>query len=103
MAITLSTWTNPSNGQVRRYVSGWEEAAGIEVWHYKTGNVAGATYQGKAIANNRATHIGNIKVWVDEDRMVYIENVSDRLERCGITGDSLYDDIIPAISKALDA
>ncbi len=48
--ITLSRWTNPYSGQLRRYLDGWEQAIGLEIRRYHTGNVSSATLDGAHIA-----------------------------------------------------
>lgn len=55
------------NGMDRVYINDWAAHAGLETSHYKTGNVCGATFQGRSIANGRVAGIVSAieKVWFD--------------------------------------
>lgn len=55
------------NGMDRIYFNNWAPFAGLDVSHYGTGNVCGATFAGHDIANGRAARMLNAieKVWFD--------------------------------------
>lgn len=55
------------NGMDRVYINDWAEFAGLDVDYYKSGNVCGATFQGRSIANGRVAGITSAieKVWFD--------------------------------------
>lgn len=55
------------NGKDRVYINDWAPFAGLDVSHYGSGNVSGATLGGRAIANSRAARLlATIeKVWFD--------------------------------------
>jgi len=55
------------NGMDRVYINDWATFAGIETSHYKTGNIASASYQGNGVSNSQAYKLlGSIdKVWFD--------------------------------------
>jgi hypothetical protein len=55
------------NGMDRVYINDWAEFAGLETSHYKSGNVSGASFKGRGIANGRvAGFVGAIdKVYFD--------------------------------------
>jgi len=55
------------NGMDRVYINDWAAFAGLETSHYKTGNVSGASFQGRGIANGRVAGILSAidKVWYD--------------------------------------
>lgn len=66
-AIGGSRWTKA--GKDRVYINNWAAFAGIDVDHYKSGNISGATYQGDGISNSQAYKLlGSIdKVWFDAE------------------------------------
>lgn len=96
--MQASTWTHPTTGEQRRYLSGWQEAAGIEVEHYLTGNVRYATYKGEKIANTRAAGLARVKVWLDADNGLHVDGLSPRLAQVGITAKALCADLAPAVA-----
>jgi len=55
------------NGHDRVYINDWAEFAGLETSYYKSGNVSGASFQGRGIANGRVAGIVSAidKVWFD--------------------------------------
>ncbi|MGW2181281.1 hypothetical protein ACWCXX_24910 [Streptomyces sp. NPDC001732] len=55
------------NGMDRVYLNDWEQYTGIDVSRYGTGNICGATLDGRDIANGRATRALDAieKVWFD--------------------------------------
>ena len=55
------------NGMDRVYINDWAAFAGLETSHYKTGNVCGASFKGRGIANGRVAGIVSAidKVWFD--------------------------------------
>jgi hypothetical protein len=64
-AIGGRRWTKAGHDRV--YINNWADFAGIEIGHYKTGNVAWFSIGGRQVANGRAgAVIGSIeKVWFD--------------------------------------
>ncbi|MFE6868290.1 hypothetical protein ACFVFS_17210 [Kitasatospora sp. NPDC057692] len=65
LAIGGNRWQR--NGHDRIYLNNWAELAGLDVSHYKSGNINGATWQGEGISNSQARLIlGSLdKVWFD--------------------------------------
>lgn len=55
------------NGMDRVYINDWAQFAGLDASYYKTGNVCGATFKGRSIANGRVAGIVATidKVWFD--------------------------------------
>lgn len=51
-AIGGSRWQRGDKDRV--YLNSWAEFAGLEVSHYNTGNISGATWQGEGISNSQA-------------------------------------------------
>jgi len=71
--ITLSRWTNPYSGQLRRYLDGWEQAIGLEIRRYHTGNVSSATLDGAHISNTEAGHMSG-KAWLDDAGQLHLDH-----------------------------
>ncbi len=71
--ITLSGWTNPTTGEHRRYLNGWEEAIGLQIHYYNTGNVSSATLDGEHISNTAAGHM-SAKIWLDDTDRVHVDH-----------------------------
>lgn len=65
VAIGGNRWQRGDKDRV--YINNWPEFAGLETSHYKTGNIADASYQGEGISNSQASKIlGALdKVWFD--------------------------------------
>jgi hypothetical protein len=55
------------NGMDRIYFNGWQDFAGVEVTHYKSGNISSASIGGRGIANGRAYNLAGAisKVYFD--------------------------------------
>ncbi|MEU0200888.1 MULTISPECIES: hypothetical protein [unclassified Streptomyces] len=64
-AIGGSRWTKA--GKDRVYINDWAAFAGLEVEHYKSGNISWAAWRGEKISNSQAYKLlGSIdKVWFD--------------------------------------
>ncbi len=71
--ITLRRWTNPYDGQNRRYLDGWEQAIGLKIWRYHTGNVSEATPDGKRISNTEARFMSG-KAWLDDAGQLHLDH-----------------------------
>ena len=80
-----------SNGKSRVYLNNWLELAGVSVTRYGTGNVSGASLDGKKISNAKASELGNVKVFWDCN--------SDELICQGEA--RMLDDIIPNLKAAI--
>ncbi|MFJ3839498.1 hypothetical protein ACIPY6_28880 [Streptomyces sp. NPDC090054] len=65
LAVGGNRWQR--GGMDRIYFSNPAELAGLETSHYKSGNIAGATWQGESISNSQAYKLaGSIdKLWYD--------------------------------------
>jgi len=70
---TLRRWTNPTTGEHRRYLNGWEKAIGLKVSRYNTGNVSSATLDGEHISNTAAGHM-SAKIWLDDTDRVHVDH-----------------------------
>lgn len=77
--ITFNPWTD-SRGNVRMYANGWQEAMGLDIDYYKTGNIRGAAFAGQDMSNRRAGMFKAAKAWVDGDGKVHLDHWSDRIE-----------------------
>jgi len=73
--ITLRRWTNPYDDQQRRYLDGWEQAIGLEIHRYHTGNVSSATLDGKHISNTEARFMSG-KAWLDDAGQLHLDHYS---------------------------
>jgi hypothetical protein len=67
MLVALGGRRWQKNGMDRVYLDNWAEYAGLDITYYGTGNVNGATLDGRSIANNRAGRLLGLieKVWFD--------------------------------------
>lgn len=69
-----------NDGTTRYYVNDWAGIIGLEVRHYKTGNVMSVALKGDdyEISNNRYnTKIVETKVWFDSNGDLHIDNCRD--------------------------
>jgi len=71
--ITLNGWTNPTTGEHRRYLNGWEEAIGLRIHYYGTGNVSSATLDRAHISNTSASHM-DAKIWLDDADQLHVDH-----------------------------
>ncbi len=71
--ITLSRWTNPYTGQLRRYLNDWEQAIGLRITRYHTGNVSSATLDGAHISNTEARFMSG-KAWLDDAGQLHLDH-----------------------------
>ena len=78
--LQLNEWVHPRTGETRRYVQNWPELIGLEIARYNTGNISGAWLNGEKIPNNRAGSILAVKVWLDENDEIHVDNVKPRVE-----------------------
>lgn len=54
LALGGKTWTPERGGTTRIYLNDWATLVGLEISHYKTGNISGATLNGHKLSNGRA-------------------------------------------------
>lgn len=69
-----------NDGTTRYYVSDWESIIGLEVRHYKTGNVMSVALRDDdyEISNNRYnTRIGETRVWFDQSGELHVDYCRD--------------------------
>lgn len=73
MTITTNAWTHPTTGQTRHYINDWaEQAFGLEIARYNTGNISSAALNGERISNTKAARLGG-KVWADESGELHLD------------------------------
>lgn len=62
-----SRWTKA--GKDRVYLNDWAAFAGLEIFHYNTGNISSAAYRGEPISNSQAYKLAGAidKVWFDAE------------------------------------
>ncbi|WP_030506388.1 helix-turn-helix domain-containing protein [Microbispora rosea] len=73
-AIGGSRWTK--GGKDRIYINGWTKYLGLEIEHYRSGNISSATLNGESISNSEAYRLASAvyKVYFDvTDGKVYIQ------------------------------
>lgn len=70
-------WTG-HRGQLRIYLNDWHTIAGLELHHYKTGNIAGAYLNGERISNAKGGRLASGKVWW-ADGKVWFQGISDEI------------------------
>lgn len=70
---TLRRWTNPYDGQNRRYLDGWEQAIGLKIWRYHSGNVSEATLDRKRISNTEGGRMSG-KAWLDDADQLHLDH-----------------------------
>lgn len=76
MTITTSAWTHPTTGQTRHYINDWaEQAFGLEIARYNTGNISSAALNGERISNTKAARLGG-KVWADEAGQLHLDYIN---------------------------
>lgn len=75
--ITLTDWTNPTTGQHRRYLDGWEEAIGLRITRYHTGNISHATLDGAVISHAEGGRMLG-KVWLDDADKLHVDHYAGR-------------------------
>ena len=75
MAIELYSWKHPRTGQKRYYLNAWEEAIGLSLDFYNSGNICAASLRGEHISNSRAGQI-HMKLWFDEEKNLHIDGFS---------------------------
>lgn len=76
MTITTSAWTHPTTGQTRHYINDWaEQAFGLEIARYNTGNIRSAALNGERISNTKAARLGG-KVWADEAGQLHLDYIN---------------------------
>lgn len=55
IAIGGKEWRTATKHRV--YLNNWQELAGLEIEHYKSGNICSATLDGERISNSRAAKL----------------------------------------------
>lgn len=76
MTITTSAWTHPTTGQTRHYINDWaEQAFGLEIARYNTGNISSAALDGEHISNTKAARLGG-KIWADDNGELHLDYVN---------------------------
>lgn len=76
MTITTSAWTHPTTGQTRHYINDWaEQAFGLEIARYNTGNIRSAALNGERISNTKAARLGG-KIWADEAGQLHLDYIN---------------------------
>lgn len=75
MAIELHSWKHPRTGQKRYYFNAWQEAIGLSLDFYNSGNICAASLRGEHISNSKAGQI-HMKLWFDEEKNLHIDGFS---------------------------
>lgn len=70
--MKFNAWKR-NNEDVRVYVNCWEEAIGLEVDYYNSGNIKRATLDGEKISNSAARRILSGKVWFDQEGELHLD------------------------------
>ncbi|MEU8279793.1 hypothetical protein ACFYOK_04655 [Microbispora bryophytorum] len=73
-AIGGARWTK--GGKDRVYINGWTQYLGLEIEHYRSGNISSAALHGESISNSEAYRLASAvhKVYFDvADGKVYIQ------------------------------
>lgn len=66
------------DGSIRYYVNDWQDMIGLEVRHYKTGNVSSVYFQDYQMSNNHYNkYISGTKVWIDENDGIHVDYCRD--------------------------
>ena len=67
-----------NDGSIRYYVNDWQDMIGLEVRHYKTGNVSGVSFRDSPMSNNHYNkYISGTKVWIDESDGIHVDYCRD--------------------------
>lgn len=69
-AIGGNRWTHPTSGEVRVYLNDWHALVGLEISHYKSGNISSATLDGGPISNRRGGELAVVEVYWSNGRIM---------------------------------
>lgn len=72
-----NAWTK-REGETRWYVNDWQDAIGLEVQYYKTGNVADVSWPPYGEDGHPSNcwykkYVAGTKVWIDADGAVHVD------------------------------
>jgi len=83
-AIGGNRWTHPRTGEIRVYLNEWPALVGLEISHYGTGNISGATLNGRPISNRRAGQLAAARVyWANGTIVTDLRAVADNARQDG--------------------
>jgi hypothetical protein len=92
-------WTHPRTGEVRIYINDdiWAPLVDFEVNRYKSGNICGASLNGRRVSNNKASYVLVSRIyWTSTTGELRFENSSMLDDVIGI------DTVEDAIRKAVE-
>ncbi len=96
-----SAWTK-REGETRWYVNDWQDAIGMEVVYYNTGNVSDVYYHGGPSSHGEGhpsnywykKNVAGTKVWIDAEGAVHVDYCKD---------DAVARDIVDRIGERIEA
>lgn len=96
-----NAWTKKA-GEARWYVNDWEDAIGMELVYYKSGNLSDVYYHGGPASHGEghpsnywySRNVSGTKVWIDADGAVHVDYCKDR---------GVEEDIIARIGERIEA
>lgn len=101
IAIGGSRWERPGTDEVRVYLNDWPDLIGLDVEHYKTGNIRSAFYRGEPLSNNKTRNFAGVKAyWKSTDGKVW-SGLRAAAERARLDPDQMIDHLHEGIAAAL--
>lgn len=88
------------NGTRRVYLNDWTPLVGLEIEHYKSGNICHATLDGEEISNSRAYKLlSNTRVYW-QDGAIYT-NIRETAEYARLDGNAMVERLLAGIADAV--
>lgn len=98
--VHLSAWTLPSNGELRRYWNGWQEAVGLYVLVRLGVGVVNATYKGQSIPYGLGEAAAGTRVWLSEGDTLQLDGYPYGLDTPVLSREILRTDLITILRAA---